>query len=33
MALSRMAKAEATPVAPGELEVRIDINGVYELVK
>jgi uncharacterized protein YggE len=33
MALSRMAKAEATPVAPGELDVRIDINGVYELVK
>jgi len=33
MAMARMSKAEATPVAAGELEVRIDINGVYELAR
>lgn len=33
MAMARMAKAESTPVAPGELQVRIDINGMYELAK
>lgn len=29
----RMAKADATPVAAGELTVRIDISGVYELAR
>ena len=33
MAMARMSKAEATPVAAGELEVRIDVNGVYELAR
>jgi len=33
MAMARMAKADSTPVAAGELEVRIDINGMYELAK
>ncbi len=32
-AMARMAKADTTSVAPGELDVRIDINGVYELAK
>jgi uncharacterized protein YggE len=32
MAAQRM-KDESTPVAPGELTVRIDIQGVYELVR
>ncbi|MBW8815414.1 MAG: SIMPL domain-containing protein [Caulobacterales bacterium] len=31
-AAARM-KADATQVAPGELDVRIDINGLYELVR
>jgi uncharacterized protein YggE len=29
----RMAKAEATPVQAGELNVRIDISGLYELTR
>ena len=33
MAMARMAKADTTSVAPGELGVRIEINGVYELTK
>jgi uncharacterized protein YggE len=33
MAMARMAKADTTSVAPGELEVRIEINGVYELTR
>ena len=35
MPMARMAVAEAagTPVSGGELVVRIDINGVYELVR
>jgi hypothetical protein len=32
MAMARMDKAE-TPVAPGEMRVRIDISGVYELAR
>ena len=32
-AAARMAKADATPVAAGELTVRIDISGVYELAR
>ena len=32
-AMARMAKADTTAVAAGELDVRIDINGVYELAK
>ena len=32
-AMARMAKADSTPVAAGELDVRIEINGVYELAK
>lgn len=31
MAMARAEKADATSVAPGELRVRIDLNGVYEL--
>lgn len=30
---ARMAKADATSVSPGELTVRIDIQGVFELVR
>jgi uncharacterized protein YggE len=33
MAMARMEKADATPVAAGELDVRISINGVYELAR
>ena len=33
MAMARMAKSDTTSVAPGELNVRIEINGVYELAK
>ena len=29
--LAMVSKDESTPVAPGELEVRIDITGIYEL--
>ena len=32
MAMSRMEKSD-TPVSPGELKVRIEVNGVYELVR
>ncbi|HEX5378781.1 MAG TPA: SIMPL domain-containing protein [Phenylobacterium sp.] len=32
-AMARMDKAESTPVAAGELSVRIDINGVYEMTR
>ena len=28
---ARMAAAAPTPVSPGELDVRIDITGLYEL--
>lgn len=30
-AMARMEKADATPVAAGELTVRIDVSGVYEM--
>jgi uncharacterized protein YggE len=33
MAMARMDKAESTPVAPGEMRVRIDVTGLYELVR
>jgi uncharacterized protein YggE len=32
LAMARMA-AEATPVQPGELKVRIEVNGTYELAR
>lgn len=32
-AAARMAKADSTPVSGGELTVRIDISGVYELAR
>ena len=32
-AAARMEKADATPVAGGELTVRVDISGVYELTR
>lgn len=32
-AAARMAKADSTPVSGGELSVRIDISGVYELAR
>ena len=32
-AMARMEKADSTPVSAGELSVRIDINGVYELAR
>jgi uncharacterized protein YggE len=28
-----MAKADATPISPGELTVRVDVTGVYELAR
>ena len=31
MAMASRDKAESTPVEAGELKVRIDINGLYEL--
>jgi len=33
MAMARMEKADSTPVSPGELVVRIDISGVYEVAR
>jgi len=33
VAMARMEKADATPVAGGELTVRVDISGVYELTR
>ena len=33
MAMARMEKADATSVAPGELRVRVDVSGVYELTR
>jgi uncharacterized protein YggE len=33
MAMARMEKADATSVAPGELRVRIDVTGLYELTR
>ena len=33
MVMARMEKGEATPVAPGELRVRIDVSGLYELTR
>ena len=32
LAMARMVAAEATPVEPGELAVRIDVTAMYELV-
>jgi hypothetical protein len=32
-AVARMAKDESTPIAGGQLSVRIDISGVYELAR
>ena len=32
-AMARMEKADSTPVAAGEVVVRIDVNGVYELAR
>jgi hypothetical protein len=32
-AMARMEKADSTPVSGGELSVRIDISGVYELAR
>ncbi|HEY3696747.1 SIMPL domain-containing protein [Phenylobacterium sp.] len=31
MAMARMEKSDATSVAPGELRVRVDVTGLYEL--
>jgi uncharacterized protein YggE len=31
MAMARMQKADATSVAPGELRVRVDVTGLYEV--
>ena len=33
VAMARMEKADATSVAPGELRVRIDVTGMYELAR
>ncbi|MFN3522067.1 MAG: SIMPL domain-containing protein [Phenylobacterium sp.] len=33
MAMARMDKAESTPVSGGELTVRVDVNGLYELAR
>jgi len=33
VAMARMEKADSTPVSPGELVVRIDISGVYEVAR
>jgi len=33
MAMARMEKADSTPVSPGELVVRIDINGAFEVAR
>ena len=30
---ARAAMADSTPVSAGELTVRIDINGVYDIVR
>jgi uncharacterized protein YggE len=31
MAMARMEKSDATSVAPGELRVRVDVTGLYEV--
>ena len=33
VAMARMEKADSTPVSPGELVVRVDISGVYEVAR
>lgn len=33
VAMARMEKADYTPVSPGELKVRIDVSGLYELTR
>jgi hypothetical protein len=33
MAMARMEKADATQVSPGELRVRIDVSGLYEMAR
>jgi uncharacterized protein YggE len=33
MTMARAEKADATSVAPGELRVRVDVSGVYELTR
>jgi len=33
MAMARMEKADATQVSPGELRVRIDVTGLYEMAR
>jgi len=33
MAMARMEKSDATQVSPGELRVRIDVTGLYELAR
>lgn len=33
MAMARFDKAESTPVAGGELKVRVDVTGLYELTR
>jgi uncharacterized protein len=33
MAMARMEKADSTPVSPGEMTVRVDVSGVYEVAR
>ena len=33
MAMARMDKAESTPVASGEMRIRVDVSGVYQLAR
>ncbi|MDP3659641.1 SIMPL domain-containing protein [Phenylobacterium sp.] len=33
VSMARMEKADSTPVSPGELRVRIDVSGLYELTR
>ena len=33
MAMARMDKAESTPVAAGEMRIRVDVSGVYQLAR
>ena len=33
MAMARMAKADSTPISAGELTVRVEVSGAYELAR
>jgi uncharacterized protein YggE len=33
MAMARLAKADSTPISAGELTVRVEVSGSYELVR